>query len=158
MNNDYNVWGILKRSQRTNRSNVKSFQSGKWPGHQLWALFAWCAREGDHHANAANRKSLQPSLLKRFDYGRDCFGGAVLATTAKAEDATSLAPTVSETKEETQEVLVWSYEKLQANPQKPSLFRINQPFYICECICFDQWIYLSWMKLINPHLASLLKL
>ncbi len=29
------------------------------------------------------------------------FGGAVLATTAKAEDATSLAPTVSETKEET---------------------------------------------------------
>ena len=29
------------------------------------------------------------------------FGGAVIATTAKAEDATSLAPTVSETKEET---------------------------------------------------------
>ena len=29
------------------------------------------------------------------------FGGAVLATTAKAEDVTSLAPTVSETKEET---------------------------------------------------------
>ena len=29
------------------------------------------------------------------------FGGAVLATTTKAEDATSLAPTVSETKEET---------------------------------------------------------
>ena len=29
------------------------------------------------------------------------FGGAVLATTAKAEDATSLAPMVSETKEET---------------------------------------------------------
>lgn len=29
------------------------------------------------------------------------FGGAVLATTAKAEDATSLAPTVSETKQET---------------------------------------------------------
>ena len=29
------------------------------------------------------------------------FGGAVLATTARAEDATSLAPTVSETKEET---------------------------------------------------------
>ena len=47
-----------------------------------------------------NQKHNQAFLKGLITVGT-VFGGAVLATTAKAEDATSLAPTVSETKEET---------------------------------------------------------
>ena len=47
-----------------------------------------------------NQKNNQAFLKGLITVGT-VFGGAVLATTAKAEDATSLAPTVSETKEET---------------------------------------------------------
>lgn len=47
-----------------------------------------------------NQKHNQAFLKGLITVGT-VFGGAVLATTTKAEDATSLAPTVSETKEET---------------------------------------------------------
>ena len=47
-----------------------------------------------------NQKNGQAFLKGLITVGT-VFGGAVLATTAKAEDATSLAPMVSETKEET---------------------------------------------------------
>ena len=47
-----------------------------------------------------NQKNNQAFLKGLITVGT-VFGGAVIATTAKAEDATSLAPTVSETKEET---------------------------------------------------------
>ena len=45
-----------------------------------------------------SHKHNQAFLKGLITVGTVFFGGAVLATTAKAEDVTSLAPTVSETK------------------------------------------------------------
>ena len=93
------------------------------------------------------------------------FGGAVLATTAKAEDATSLAPTVSETKQETlAEVDSVVLGIPLPSLQNPALFQ-DQPAFL------HLWVHLlqsvnpllcPWAKLDQLHyqrqLASLLKL
>ena len=63
----------------------------------------------------------------------------MLATTAKAEDATSLAPMVSETKEETlAEVDSVVLGNTSTQSSESSSVSGSTSFSTSECVCFDQ--------------------